>query len=114
MVILAIADRSPRENLLDLITQSQVDLICTLGDLNYFFLRELEAVTTIPKIGVYGNHCSGNYFELLKIYNLHLRTFEYGGLVFGGFEGSVRYKQSPYAKCIPEKKLRLYCRIFQG
>jgi Predicted phosphoesterases, related to the Icc protein len=112
MLILAIADRSPRENLLDLITQSHVDLICTLGDLNYFFLRELEAVTTTPKIGVYGNHCSGNYFELLNIHNLHLRTFEYGGLVFGGFEGSVRYKQSPYAKMYTQEEAQALLQNF--
>jgi Icc-related predicted phosphoesterase len=46
---------------------------------------------------VYGNHCSGNYFESLGIINLHLQTFEHKGVLFGGFEGSIRYKASAHA-----------------
>jgi len=104
MVILALADRSPGVSIVNLIAKHHVDLVCTLGDLNYFSLRELEEVTNTPKIGVYGNHCSGNYFELLNIYNLHLKTFKYAGLTFGGFKGSVRYKDSPYAKMYTQQE----------
>ena len=98
MVILAIADRPPRSSILKLIEQHRVDLVCTLGDLDYFSLQELSQIKHIPKIGIYGNHCSGNYFDSLGIYNVHLKIFKYKDLTFGGFEGSIRYKNSPYAK----------------
>lgn len=98
MKILAIADRQSRTNILELINNNNIDLFCSLGDLEYFSLQELQQVNHIPKIGIYGNHCSGQYFEPLGITNLHLRTFEYLGLTFGGFEGSIRYKESNYAK----------------
>ena len=97
MIILAIADRAPREPITEILKKYPVELICTLGDLDYASLHELKDITTIPKIGVYGNHCSRSYFEELGIRNMHLSTFEYKGLTFGGFEGSVRYKDDKYA-----------------
>lgn len=106
MVILAISDRPAKSSILDLIEKHQVDLVCTLGDLDYFSLQELEKVTDIPKIGVYGNHCSGNYFDSLGIYNLHLKTFEHNGIKFGGFEGSIRYKESAYAKMYTQEEAK--------
>ncbi len=106
MVILAIADRPPKSSILDLIEKHNVELICTLGDLDYFNLKELEGVTNIPKIGIYGNHCSGNYFDALGIHNLHLKTFKHNGLLFGGFEGSIRYKESKYAKMYTQKEAK--------
>ncbi len=98
MKILAIADRAAKESIRSILErEGNVDLICTLGDLDYFSLIELKDIHNIPKIGVYGNHCSGSYLKELGITNIHLNTFEYKGLVFGGFEGSVRYKNDPYA-----------------
>lgn len=94
ITLLAIADRPPRQSIQKILSENTIDLICTLGDLTLEDLRELEDVTTIPKIGVYGNHCSGKYFEALGIKNMHLTTFEHRGVIFGGFEGSLRYKQS--------------------
>jgi Icc-related predicted phosphoesterase len=85
-------------------SENTVDVICTLGDLEQSELFELEAVTTIPKFGVYGNHDSGMYFEPLGITNLHLRTVSFGGLTFGGFEGCVRYKNVPYAKMYTQEQ----------
>lgn len=104
MKILAIADRAPKENIKTILKKNPIELICILGDLNQFILRELEDITNIPKIGVYGNHDSGMYFEPLGIINLHLKTFEFGSLVFGGFEGCVRYKDSPYAKMYTQEE----------
>lgn len=104
MNILAIADRPPRTSIKSILEQNKIDLICTLGDLDLFGIRELENITHIPKIGVYGNHCSGMYFEPLGITNLHLNTFEYQGLTFGGFEGSVRYKADKYAKMYTQEE----------
>ena len=104
MIILAIADRPPRQSILEILDKHPIELICTLGDLDYFSLQEIKKVNNIPKIGVYGNHCSGKYFESLGITNMHLKTFECGGLIFGGFEGSVRYKQSEYAKMYTQEE----------
>ena len=104
MKILAIADRPPKEKIKSILAQNSVDLICTLGDLDPFILYELEDITNIPKLGVYGNHCSGNYFESLGITNIHLKTFEFGGLVFGGFEGCVRYKDDQHAKMYTQEE----------
>lgn len=97
MNILAIADRPPRRSIKETLAEQKIDLIVTLGDLEFSEIRELRDVTNIPKLGVYGNHCSGMYFDELGIKNMHLQTFEFGGLTFGGFEGCVRYKESKYA-----------------
>lgn len=106
MVILAIADRPPKTSIMDLIAKHNVKLVCTLGDLDYFSLQELEKIKNIPKIGVYGNHCSGNYFDSLGIHNLHLKTFKHKGIQFGGFEGSIRYKESAYAKMYTQEEAK--------
>lgn len=103
MKILAIADRAPKEKIASMIARNPVDLICVLGDLDLFSLIELKDID-IPKLGVYGNHCSGSYFEPLGIKDMHLSTFEHGGLVFGGFEGSVRYKSDPHAKMYTQEQ----------
>lgn len=97
MKILVIADRPPKENIKKVISQNNVELICTLGDLSYLDIKELSDINNIPKIGVYGNHDSGRYFEELGIINVHLKTFEFNGFILGGFQGSVRYKDSPAA-----------------
>ena len=112
MKILAIADRAPSKSILSLVKENSVELICTLGDLDFFALQELEKINDIPKIGVYGNHCSGQYFDSLGIKNLHLQTFEYKGLVFGGFEGSLRYKESSYAKMYTQEESQTLLKDF--
>ena len=93
MKVLAIADRPPRTPIKEILSQNPVDLIVTLGDLDLYELKELEDVKDIPKIGVYGNHDSGMYFDPLGIKNMHMQTFEFQGLLFGGFQGSMRYKE---------------------
>ncbi len=104
MKILAISDRPPREKIKFILDKNPVELICILGDLDQFSLQELQEVTNIPKLGVYGNHDSGMYFEPLGIINMHLKTFKFGGLTFGGFEGCVRYKNDPYAKMYTQEE----------
>lgn len=94
MRILVMADRAPDKRIQDILAESQINLIVTLGDLELSQIRDLENVTNIPKIGVYGNHCSGMYMPGLGIENMHLATKTIGGITFGGFEGCVRYKQS--------------------
>lgn len=96
MKILALADRPPhlslQGSLHDVCQREAIELICTLGDLEYSDIAELATIT-LPKIGVYGNHCSGTYMEPLGIVNMHRHAGILGGLTFGGFEGSVRYKE---------------------
>ena len=104
MNILAIADRPPEKPIPEILRQNNIDVIVTLGDLELHQIRGLELVTDIPKLGVYGNHCSGMYFESLGIQNMHLQTVEIGGRVFGGFEGCVRYKNSPTAKMYTQEE----------
>jgi uncharacterized protein len=104
MKILAISDRAPREKIKAILDKNPVELICTLGDLDQFSLQELQNIINVPKLGVYGNHDSGMYFEPLGIKNMHLKIFEFGGLVFGGFEGCVRYKNDSYAKMYTQEE----------
>lgn len=66
------------------------DVMFATGDLTVFDFYEVSGK---PMFGVYGNHCSGTYFETLHITNLHLKVFEFGGFKIGGFEGSPRYKE---------------------
>lgn len=97
MNILALADKRPNINLTDFLNQHQIDLIVTLGDFTFEDIVALRDITHIPKIGIYGNHCSGTYMPLLGIENMHLKTAEYFGWRFGGFQGCVRYKENPDA-----------------
>lgn len=98
MKILAIADKKPSIPIKETLIKEGVDLIITLGDLERSEIAELEHITNTPKIGVYGNHCFPGYMETLGIYNMHMHTWSYDGLTFGGFEGCVRYKNTPYVK----------------
>lgn len=69
-----------------------LSLIVLLGDLkpeDLFWLNDIN----VPKIGVYGNHCVGNYFEQYNIKNMHLKTENINGLNFFGLEGCVKYKE---------------------
>ncbi len=97
MNVLAIIDRRPKIDIQDVVRQNNVKLIVTLGDLTREDLLQLEQITTIPKIGVYGNHDSGTYMPDLGIWDMHLKVWDYNGLRFGGFQGCVRYKENPDA-----------------
>lgn len=102
--LLAIADRAPSRRVRDIISETPVDAIVTLGDLELSQIRDLELITDIPKLGVYGNHCSGSYMDTVGLVNMHLNTITIKGVTFGGFEGSVRYKESAYAKMYSQEK----------
>ncbi len=97
MNILAIADRNPHINVSEIIQASNIELVITLGDLTREDLLPLKQVKTISKIGVYGNHDSGTYMPELGILDMHLKTWTFQGLTFGGFQGCVRYKDNPDA-----------------
>lgn len=104
MKILAIADTKPKHSITDLVKAESVELVITLGDLEHSEIATLEQITHIPKIGVYGNHCFPGYMEKLGIHDLHMHTWSFGGLTFGGFEGCVRYKKNPYAKMCTQEE----------
>ena len=97
MKTLVIADRNPHINISEVVRHESIELIITLGDLTREDILGLEQVHQIPKIGVYGNHDSGNYMTELGIQDMHLKTWDYQGLKFGGFQGCVRYKENPDA-----------------
>lgn len=93
MRILAIADRASSRPVPEILAETPADVIVTLGDLELHQIRSLE-IADLPKLGVYGNHCSGMYMDELGIQNMHMKTVTINGVTFGGFEGCVRYKQS--------------------
>lgn len=97
MKAFVIADRAPQGSIREIVANEGIDIIITLGDLTQADLSELEYITNIPKIGVYGNHCLGTYMEPLGIVNMHLKAYTWRGLTFGGFQGCVRYKENPEA-----------------
>lgn len=69
----------------------ECDMLFATGDLTIFdFFNLSEKVM----FGVYGNHCSGKYFDEIGIINSHLTIYEWRGFRIGGFEGCVRYKEA--------------------
>lgn len=97
MNALVIADRNPHIDIQQIVQANNAQIIITLGDLTREDILGLQQITAIPKIGVYGNHCSGTYMPELGMMDMHLKTWGYNGLVFGGFQGCVRYKDNPDA-----------------
>lgn len=106
MNILAISDRPPEISISTLVTNHTIDIICTLGDLDRSSLAELEYLNQVPKLGVYGNHDTHEYFESLGILNMHLHVFEYNGYSFGGFEGCVKYKNDTFSKMYTQEEAK--------
>lgn len=102
--LLTIADRPPRKFIKEIIAESKVDIIVTLGDLEFHQISELSDIANLPKIGVYGNHDSGTYMNDLGIINMHLNRYSFRDITFGGFEGCVRYKESDYAKMYSQEE----------
>ncbi len=95
--VLALADRRPKIDIIQTVRDRQIDLIITLGDFDRSDLLALAYITDIPKIGVYGNHDSGEYMQEVGIADMHCKIWQYRGLTFGGFQGCVRYKDNPQA-----------------
>lgn len=68
---------------------NQCDLLVTCGDLSPWMFQKVNK----PWLGVYGNHCDGKYIEEFGGKNLHLKTANFNGLTFGGFESCIKYKE---------------------
>lgn len=74
---------------------SECDILVATGDLKVFdFGNLLFSSVRKPAFGVYGNHCSGKYFDELGITNLHNTIKKDHGLLWGGFQGCLQYKTS--------------------
>ena len=97
MKALVIADRNPTINLIETVKNENINLLISLGDFAREELLQLSLINSIPKIGVYGNHCSGTYMPEIGMWDMHCKIWRYNGFSFGGFGGCVRYKSSPYA-----------------
>ena len=97
MKTLVLADRRPKIDLVQTIYDENIELVISLGDFAREDLLPLEQIKHIPKIGVYGNHCSGNYMDEIGILNLHSATWQFDGKTFAGLQGCVRYKSNPQA-----------------
>ncbi len=73
MRCLVLADVNPKIDLAEKAESEHVDLIISLGDFERSMLLSLQK-TNIPKIGVYGNHDSGEYMQEIGMWNLHMHT----------------------------------------
>jgi Icc-related predicted phosphoesterase len=70
----------------------QADLILALGDIaDSLILEAQQAFGAPPVFAVKGNHDAPTPFPA-GIPDLHLKMVEFGGLRFGGFNGSWKYK----------------------
>ena len=89
MTILVIAD----EELVGArLPQSNADILISCGDLpDDVILHAAQKCSCQQIVAVKGNHDSSAGFPS-QIYDLHLRTLEFHGLIFGGFCGCWKYK----------------------
>lgn len=94
MRLLIIADYVPPGiNIEQILIKEDIDVICLLGDLTVEQLSSLSRINK-PKIGIYGNHCKGEYLEEIGCLNAHRTIEEINGISFIGFEGSIGNKDN--------------------
>jgi len=75
------------------IQNDPVDVLISLGDLSQTIIYSIaERCQPVKILAVKGNHDDDQPFRP-PIHDLHLKTFEYQGIQFGGFGGSWRFKQ---------------------
>ena len=112
--LLCIADthRKLNEKELNVINEyrEKVDLVLTLGDIPIESLNKIKG-----DYGVLGNH---DYFGGIdREKDLHLRIIDNNGILFGGFQGSSRYKSGSFVMYNHEESSELlntldYCDVF--
>jgi Icc-related predicted phosphoesterase len=70
----------------------RADVLISCGDMaDPVILQTAQAAQCARVFAVKGNHDGAGPFPA-SIFDLHLRTESFGGLTFGGFRGSWRYK----------------------
>lgn len=75
----------------------QVDLVLSCGDLPPYYLDYIASMVSAPVYGVHGNHdAEFATADGWGMSELHGRVVEEQGLLIGGFDGSLRYKQGSY------------------
>lgn len=95
MKALILADTPVDVDLAATVADNQVEAVFTCGDLHKYDIAGLADVS-VPKYGVYGNHCRRGYLDELGIIDLHRRmTTLPNGMSIVGLEGCVRYKNEP-------------------
>lgn len=75
----------------------QADILITTGDLRSYcvsWLDDIPEAERKPAFGVYGNHCVPGYLGRYRVQNLHNHIVCFGGLLWGGFQGCPRYRES--------------------
>jgi Icc-related predicted phosphoesterase len=74
------------------LSSEPADLVLSCGDLLDPAILRAKAVSGAAEaLAVKGNHDpDGPFCEPIR--DIHLQTFEFGGVTFGGFEGAWRYK----------------------
>lgn len=89
MKILVIADD---EFFIKHLPDCQADLLISLGDMpDPVILQAAKKCQCREILAVKGNHDSSAPFPE-PLHDLHLKTFTFGGVTFGGFCGSWKYK----------------------
>lgn len=80
-----------------------IDLVVGCGDLPYYYLEFLVDTLHKPVFFVRGNHAAHvEYSQSLErtepwgAIDLHRKLVHHNGVIFGGFEGSLRYRQGPF------------------
>jgi uncharacterized protein len=82
---------------------SHVDLVIGCGDLPYYYQEYIVSLLNVPLFFVRGNHdkeieygTAENLSAPGGATDLHRRVISYRGLLIGGVEGSLRYRDGPY------------------
>lgn len=82
---------------------AHVDLVIGCGDLPYYYLEFLVDTLNKPVFFVRGNHAPNVEYSQTQsrtapwgALDLHRRLLHHGGLIFAGFEGSLRYRRGPF------------------
>jgi uncharacterized protein len=92
MKILHFSDKSDSDFLR---LYDECNVVITTGDLHFQDLVPLEQMAEKkPAFGVLGNHDVGQKLENFGIIDLHKKTYEFNGLLWGGFQGCLKYKNS--------------------
>jgi Icc-related predicted phosphoesterase len=82
---------------------ADVDFVLGCGDLPYYYLEYLVDTLDKPVFYVRGNHAAAlehsegaDRKEPWGAVDLHRKLVNHNGLLLGGFEGSLRYREGPY------------------
>lgn len=82
------------KDLSNLLTDSEYDLILTLGDIEFSTLKLIKQYAKTEIIGIEGNHDFHGDLKRCNIENIHMKKVSFNGISFGGFGGSVQYKDN--------------------